>query len=201
MNELLSQLKDSFDNLSAREKRLVAAMGVIFGALVLCLPLVLMNSRNSDLQDENDALRAVLAEIAKDGPKYAMLAEERRQAKARYLNKTPALGSFLESEASKQGLDVKEFTDQPQKKEGSFVKRNVRVSLPNVALTPVMNLLSSVVTSNYPVAIEQIQIEHYRNGDQYNVKLGVLTYDRMTADKSSDKQTKAKSAESEPEEN
>ena len=180
MNDLLERLKDSFENLSEREQKLVAIMGVVLAALVLCLPLLLMQTRNDELADENDTIRELLAEIAQDGPKYAMLAEERREAKARYLNKTPPLGSFLEAEAARQELTVQEFNDQPQKTVGSFVKRNVRISLPKVALTPALNLMSSIVTSNYPVAIEQIQFEHYQKGDSFNVKLGVLTYDKQS---------------------
>ncbi|MDD9946095.1 MAG: type II secretion system protein GspM [Myxococcales bacterium] len=178
MNDLLERLKDSYDNLSERERRLVTALGMVLAALVLCLPLLLMQTRNDELADENDAIRELLDEIAEDGPKYAMMAEERRTSKARYLNRTPPLGSFLEAEAARQGLTVQEFNDQPQKTVGKYVKRNVRISLPKVALTPALNLMSSIVTSNYPVAIEQIQFEHYQKGDSYNIKLGVLTYDK-----------------------
>lgn len=181
MNELLERLRTSFDNLSEREKKLVSLMGGVLGVFVLGLPLLLMYTRNLDLQDENDALRAVLQQIELKGPQYAMLAEERRAAKARYLNQTPPLGSFLEAEATKQGITVKEFTDQPQKTVGDYLRRNVRVSFNGVELTPTVNLMSNIVGSNYPVAIEQIQIEHYQTGDKYNVKLGVLTFDKQKA--------------------
>ena len=41
-----------------------------------------------------------------------------------------------------------------------------------------MNLLSGIVASNYPVAIQQVQIEHYQPGDKYHFSLGVVTFDR-----------------------
>jgi hypothetical protein len=44
----------------------------------------------------------------------------------------------------------------------------------------VISLLSSIVESGHPVAIEQIQIDHFQPGDQYNVRLGILTYDRLS---------------------
>jgi hypothetical protein len=37
-----------------------------------------------------------------------------------------------------------------------------------------------LVESGHPVAIEQIQIDHFQPGDQYNVRLGILTYDRLS---------------------
>lgn len=178
MKAFLDRLRQSFDNLSEREQKLLLAMGVVVALLVLGAPLLLMHTRNLDLEEQNDALRATLQQIEIKGPRMAQLAEERRRAKAKYLNKTPALGSFLESEAAKQNLKVKEFTDQPQKTVNGYLRRNVRISLPGVELTPTVNLLSGIVQSNYPVAIEQIQVEHFQTGDKFNVKLGVLTYDK-----------------------
>lgn len=179
MNTWIDRLKTSFGNLSDREQKLVLAMGVVFGIFVLGAPLLLMHTRNLELEDQNGELRGTLQQIAIKGPRLAQLSQERREARARYLNKTPALGSFLESEAGKQGLSVKEFTDQPQKTVGHYVRRNVRISLPGVELTPTLNLMSNIVQSNYPVAVEQIQMEHFQSGDKFNVKLGVLTYDRV----------------------
>lgn len=181
MTAFLERTRQGFDNLSEREQKLLIAMGIVVSLMVLGAPLLLMHTRNLDLEDQNDALRATLQRIELKGPRLAQLAEERRQAKAKYLNKTPALGSFLESEASKQGLSVKEFNDQPQKTVSGYLRRNVRISLPGVELTPTVNLLSSIVQSNYPVAIEQIQIEHFQSGDKFNVKLGVLTFDKRSA--------------------
>lgn len=180
MNALVERLKQAFENLSEREQRLLLAMGAVLALIVLGAPLLLMYGRNAELAEDNDALRAVLQQIEIKGPRLAQLADERRLAEAKYLNKTPALGSFLESEATKQGLKVKEFNDQPQKTVSGYLRRNVRISLPNVELTPSINLLSSIVGSNYPVAIEQIQIEHFQSGDKFNIKLGVLTFDKRT---------------------
>jgi hypothetical protein len=76
---------------------------------------------------------------------------------------------------------LQEVTDQPEKTVGRFLRRSVTVSLPQVGLTAVINLLSSIVESGHPVAIDQIQIDHYQPGDQYGVKLGILTFDKLAA--------------------
>ena len=113
--------------------------------------------------------------------RLARIAQDRRNAEQRYLNKTPPLGSFLESEAKKQGLTLQEVTDQPEKTVGRYLRRSVTVSLPQVALTPLIQLLSSIVESGHPVAIDQIQLDHYQPGDQFNVRLGILTFDKTSA--------------------
>ena len=69
----------------------------------------------------------------------------------------------------------------------------MNVSLPGVELTPTLNLMSSIVSSSYPVAIEQLQMEHYQSGDRYNVKLGILTYDRKKQSRTSSKSTRDES--------
>ena len=104
--------------------------------------------------------------------------EAKRKVDAKYKNRTPPLGSFLEAQAKTQGLTLKEVTDQPEKTEGRYHRRSVRASLPGVELTPAVRLMSSIVDSRYPVSIDHLQIEHYQSGDKYNIKLGVLTYDK-----------------------
>ena len=54
----------------------------------------------------------------------------------------------------------------------------MRASINDVGLTGIVDLLSGIETSPYPVAVDHIQIEHYQPGDSYRVKVGVLTFDK-----------------------
>jgi hypothetical protein len=179
-SNLLDRLRASWDNLNDRERRMLSVLGGLVLALLLLLPPVLLSLGNNDLQAQNDELRSVLDQLAIQRGRLMRLAEDRKNAEQRYKNKTPPLGSFMESEAKKQGLTLQEVTDQPEKTVGRYLRRSVTVSLPQTGLTPVINLLSSIVESGHPVAIQEIQLDHYQPGDQYNVKLGILTYDKLT---------------------
>jgi hypothetical protein len=202
MQAFLDRLRENWVNLSEREQRLALAMGGMFGAMLLGLPLYLMASGNWDLEDQNATLRATLDHLEEQRVPLMQAAEERRAAAERYGHKTPPLGSFLEQEAKKQGLTLREVTDQPEKAQGRYLKRNVRAAMPGVGLTPVINLLSSIMSSPHPVAIDQIQMEHFQPGDLYNVKIGVLTYDKQAGDASGDKpKTASKSGSSAKESN
>ncbi|MCU0676639.1 MAG: hypothetical protein MUE69_28080 [Myxococcota bacterium] len=54
----------------------------------------------------------------------------------------------------------------------------MRATLPSVGLKKVIKLLTSIENSRFPVAVERIQIEHFRGGeDSYNVQIGVIAYD------------------------
>jgi type II secretory pathway component PulM len=177
----LDKLQVTWNNLTNREKRITAALGLTLAAFLLGLPLYMIASGNAELEQENTALRELLGNIAQRRDRLVQIADEKRQAERRYQQKAPPLGSFLEALARDQGLTIQEVTDQPQKKEGKFTRRNVRVKIPNVALTPLVNLMSAIETSRYPVAIEQIQLEHFQTGDTYNARIGVVTYDKEGA--------------------
>lgn len=179
MNDFLERVRQSFQNLNERERKLVLALGMVLATFLLGLPLLLMYNGNTELQEDNDELRALIERIDERAIEYAQLAQQRSADARRYQEQTPSLGSFVEAEARKQGLAVKEVNDQPEKSSGGYLRRSVNVSLPNVELTPTLNLMSSIVTSRYPVAIEQVQLEHYQAGDHFNVKLGVLTFDKQ----------------------
>ncbi|HET8937590.1 MAG TPA: type II secretion system protein GspM [Polyangiales bacterium] len=187
MNNLIERLRVSWYNLNDRERRMLSMLGGVVLVLMLLLPPVMLSLSNSDLQNENDELRTVLDQLSKQRGKLMQLAQERKNAEARYLNKTPPLGSFLEAEAKKQGLTLQEVTDQPEKTVGRYQRRSVTVSLPQTGLTPVIQLMSSIVQSGHPVAIQEIQLDHYQPGDSYNVKLGILTYDKVGAASEEDK--------------
>ncbi|MGD8859808.1 MAG: type II secretion system protein GspM [Myxococcales bacterium] len=178
MDALLDRLRQAWENLNDRERRMVAVLGVLLAAFILGFPLLWIARENGDIADENQAYREALTRLQENSVQLKQRAEIRRRSQARYKNTTPALGSFLEQEAEKHGLTIREVTDQPEKTVGRYTRRNVRASLNDVDLTGLMNLLSGIVTSRYPVGIEFLQIEHYQPGDEYRVKLGVLTFDR-----------------------
>ncbi|MDH5673463.1 MAG: type II secretion system protein M [Myxococcales bacterium] len=186
MNELLLKLREQWDGLNDRERRLLAICGVVVAVFVLGFPLMWIASQNSDIADENAELRELLTTLAEEGTDLKYRAQARKASRTRYKNKTPPLGSFLEGEAGKHSLKIQEVTDQPEKTTGNYLRRNVRASISDVDLTGAMNLVSGLVSSPYPVAIEHLQLEHFQPGDKYRLRLGVLTFDRTKA-KSKDK--------------
>ncbi|HET6333866.1 MAG TPA: type II secretion system protein GspM [Polyangiales bacterium] len=178
-NPLFERLRATWENLNDRERRMLSILGAVFGAFLLIMPPILLVMDNADLEAQNTELRNVVEELDLQRNRLARLSQERSAADQKYLNKTPPLGSFMESEAKKQGLTLQEVTDQPEKTVGRYLRRSVTVALPQVALTPLINLLSSIVESGHPVAVDQLQIDHFQAGDQYNVKLGILTFDKL----------------------
>lgn len=180
MNPLLDRLRTFWDGLHNRERRMLGALGIVLGALLLLLPLAIITAQNQDLADESEELRTVIANIEEHRAALALQEDARKTAETRYKNATPPLGSFLEAEAAKYQLSLFEVTEQPEKTEGSYHRRAIRAGINDVDLTGIVNLLHGIVTSAHPVAIDHVQIEHPQPGDKYRLKLGVLTFDRKT---------------------
>jgi hypothetical protein len=190
MNRLIDRLRGFWDDLNDRERRMVGALGALFVAFVLGFPLFWTARENSAIEEENEQLRAVLELIGERGVQLEQLAEARRTASQRYAQRTPPLGSFLEDEAKRQGLTLREVTDQPEKSVGNYHRRSVTASIQDANLTGVVNLLSAIAGSRYPVAVESIQLEHYQPGDNYRFKIGVVTFDRKSAAATTDESAK-----------
>ena len=178
MNPTLDRLRAIWDELNDREQLMVAALAAVAAFCILAFPLLWTARQNAEIEDQNAQLRAALALIGQHRAELQQAAEGRKQAALRYTHHTPPLGTFLEGEAKKHSLTIREVTDQPEKATGNYHRRSVRASINDVGLTGIMDLLSGIVSSENPVAVDQIQIEHYQAGDTYKFKLGVLTFDK-----------------------
>lgn len=178
MSSLLESLRRSWQGLNERERRLVALMGMTLVSFVIFGIFYLSQSAINDAEAENELLETQLADIGRARARLQQRAAERDAAERRYAKRAPSLGSFVEATAHENQLTLREVVDQPEEVSGRYTKRAVNVQLPNVNLRPIVDLMAAIENSPFPVAIESIQMEHFQAGDQYNVKLGVVAYDR-----------------------
>jgi type II secretory pathway component PulM len=177
----MESLRRSWQGLNERERRLVALMGATLVGFVVFGIFYLSQSAISEVEAENELLETALADIGRARARLEQRAAERDAAERRYTTRAPALGSFVEATARENQLTLREVTDQPEEVSGRYTRRAVNVQLPNVNLRPIVDLMAAIENSPYPVAIEAIEVEHFQAGDQYNVKLGVVAYDRAAA--------------------
>ncbi len=178
MNGLFDRFRSMWDGFNDRERRLFLTMGAVFCAFVLGFPLFWTARENSEIEADNAELRSVLALLSERKGELEQLAAARRSASARYNRTAGPLGTFLEDEARKQGLTIREVNDQPEKSVGNYRRRSVTASINEAGLTGIINLLSAIASSDKPVAVESIQLEHYQAGDVYRVKVGVVAFDK-----------------------
>jgi type II secretory pathway component PulM len=177
MTNPFDAISESWDKLSDREQRLLGFMGAA-AALVLVFVLVWTTSTAlSEVEDERDALRAVITDIDRAGDALTRRRNERMALNARYETKAPALAAFIESKAKEHGLEVRQVLEEPEKVVNGYRKQSVRVSFSNIGLRPLMHLLSAVESEPSAIAIDRLVVEHYAAGDSYKVDLGLSAYE------------------------
>jgi general secretion pathway protein M len=173
----IESLREYWEKLSDRERRMLSIMGGAFLALLVFAAVWTTSSAVAEVEEERDAIRGVLADIDRAADLLAKREAERRAMEARDQIKAPALAAFVESKAKEQGLEVRNSFEEPEKTLNGYHKQGVRVGLSGVSLRPVMHLLAEIEQEASPLAVERLVIEHYTPGDSYKVDLGVSAFD------------------------
>lgn len=179
LSGLLEGLQTYWDNLSDRERRLLGILGAIAAGLLVLLPVYLLSTSISDLEEDNARITSALREIGHSRGRLRAQQAERMAAQARYARRAPSLGSFLEAKAGElEGLMISDVQHEPEREQGQFRVRHSRARVQNSGLRNAVLLLESIENSRYPIAIERLHIDHHQSGDRYNFQIGVLAFDR-----------------------
>ena len=177
MSDLIDSIRQSWENLSDRERRMLSTMGGVFLALIVFGVVWTTTSALAEVEEERDAIRLVLSDIDRSAELLAKRDAERRAVEERYRNKAPALAAYLESRAKDEGVEVRQVLEEPEKVINGYRRQSVRVSFSNVSLRPILHLLTGIAEERSPLAVERLLIEHYTSGDSYKVDVGLSSYE------------------------
>ena len=180
MWEWTESLRESWEKLSDRERRLLSISGAVVVLVIAFAGVWTTTSALAEVEEERDAIRLVLADIDRSADQLAKRDAERRAVEERYRNKAPALEAYIESRAKDEGLEVRQGAEEQEKIINGYRRQSVRMSFANVALRPIMHLLTSIAEEPSPLAIERLVIEHYSAGDSYKVDVNVSSYEAPT---------------------
>lgn len=183
MFEWTETVRQSWQNLSDRERRLLSAMGGVLLSVIVFGLVWTTTSALNEVEQERDAIRLVLADIDRSSELLAKRDAERRATEQRYGNKAPALAAYIENRAKDEGINDSRTLEEDPKVANGFRRQSVRVSFSNVSLRPIMHLLTSIAEEPSPLAVERLLIEHYSTGDSYKVDVGLASYERATTPK------------------
>ncbi len=167
--------------LNAREQRVASiAVYVIAAFCVLAIPFGL-SSMVSSRTSENDELREALSAVNGARAKVKERQERKATIVARYQNKAPQLGGFLEQLAGAAKVQIAESADRPDTNHGKqYVERNTVIRLKNSGMLPIAAFLESIAKSEHPVSVTRLSIRK-RTGeaDSYGpIEIGVSAFDR-----------------------
>jgi Type II secretion system (T2SS), protein M len=181
MNEQLARLREWFERLAPRERRLMGVLGIaLVGFLLFLVPLAVSLTLSSR-RDANKNLRDSIFTIKNSRDEIQRRQEKRDAILARYANKAPALAGLLEKAAKDNGMAIQETRDKPDVPHGKkYSERGTVVRLKKSGMLQLAKTLEQIEQQRMPIAISQLNIRR-RGGekDSYDVELGVAAYDRV----------------------
>lgn len=173
-------LRERFDNLAERERRLLLVFFGILGFMLLVLVPVLVQMSVGEMAAENERLKAVIETITDE---RAVLAKRQAQAsllERRYGSTAPALAGWLAQIADDVDVDIPESQDRSTVPRGkTFKERSTHIRLTKVGMYQLSNFMERVSTSSYPVIISRLDIKK-RSGkpDEYDAEMDITAFDR-----------------------
>jgi general secretion pathway protein M len=180
MNEQLARLRDWFDKLGPRERRLMSALGVAFAGFLLLLVPIALSLTLSSRRETNKALADAISSIRNAREDIQKKQERRDAVVARYANRAPPLAALLEKAARDNRLEIPESRDLPEVPHGKkYVERGTVVRLRKSGMLQLSKMLEQIEQQRLPVSVSRLNIRR-RGGerDSYDVELGVSAYDR-----------------------
>ena len=180
MSAATSRLREWFDKLAPRERRMMGALGIALVLFVLFLIPLGVSLALGSRRDANRSLREAIHSI-----KNAREDVQKRQAKrdaiaARYANRAPALAGVMEKAARDNKLDLLETADRPEVPHGKRYNERTTVGrLRKTTMLQLAKMLEQIEQLHMPISVSRLNIRR-RGGehDSYDVELGVSAFDR-----------------------
>jgi hypothetical protein len=180
MANLSETLRDKWDGISTRERRLVLLLLVAVPTILLIFlgtriseGLTAIEGRNRDLR------RALIAVEDLRARGHAASAPSAKDPTADIPAEPMDLESYLNGAAEKLGLTIPSFNRQQPVKKNGFVASSIRIDLRGLTITQVAELLGAIEGNSKAVAITSLSLtQNFANKEQLDLKLDVAAYSR-----------------------
>jgi general secretion pathway protein M len=185
MNEQLARLREWYEKLAPRERKLMNVLGGVLAAFLLVLVPLGMSLMLSSRRQENKALTEAIYAIKNAREEVRQRQIKRDAVIARYANKAPLLGSVFEKAARDNHIDIQESRDMPEVPHGKkYNERSTVIRLRKVGMLPLAKMLEQLEQQHMPISISRFNIRR-RGGerDSYDVELGLSAFDRSETPK------------------
>lgn len=173
-------LRERFEKLEPRERRLLTILGGILGVFIVLLgPIGLWTVLNGK-RVETREIRDLIDQIYDARGSVSERKAKRDALLARYARPAPPLAGFIEEAAKENGATAAESQDRPDTPHGKrYNERTTVVKIHKIGMLALAKMLEKIEQSGHPVVVSRLNIRP-RAGepDSYEVELGVSAYDR-----------------------
>lgn len=173
-------LRERFEKLEARERRLLLILGSILGGFIVLLGPIGIYSVVSGKRAENQEVRDLIDQIYEARATISDRRAKRDALVARYARTAPALAGFIEEASKENGIAAAESQDRPPLPHGKrYTERATIVKVHKIGMLALAKTLEKIEQSGYPVAVTRLSLKP-RSGepDSYEVELGISAFDR-----------------------
>jgi hypothetical protein len=186
-------LRDRFETLAPREKRLLLLLAGVFGVLLLAAIPFGVSALLSDAEKTHSELVDAIARIESEGEVIRERQAEREALLARYETPVPALAGYLDKAAQASGVAIPESKDPSPLAHGKkFEERFTSISLRKVGLLPLVKFMERVSGGPEPIGITKLNIrKRGTETDAYDVQMTVSAYHRTAPKEKADEKAKA----------
>jgi general secretion pathway protein M len=173
-------LRERFEKLEPRERRLLTILGGILGVALFLLGPIGVWSQVSSRRAENNDIRTLVDSIYEARSSISERKAKHDALVARYAKPAPPLPGFIEEAAKAHQIGAAESQDRPEAPHGKrYTERMTVVKMHRVGMLALAKTLEKIEQSGHPVVISKLNIKP-RSGepDSYEVELGVSAFDR-----------------------
>lgn len=174
-------LRDRFDALAPREKRLLGVLAAVAGVLVLAAIPIGVMTLLGDAEATHVELLDAIERIEAEGEGVRERQAERDAILRRYETPVAALPGFLDKAAQAAGITIPESKEPSPVAHGKkFEERFTSLSLRKVGLLALVKFMEKVSGTAEPISITKLNIrKRGAEPDAYDVQMTVSAYHRI----------------------
>lgn len=174
-------LRDRFDALAPREKRLLGILGVVAALiLIAAIPIGVM-ALLGDAEATHAELLEAIERIEAEGESVRERQAERDAILRRYETPVAALPGFLDKAAQSAGITIPESKEPSPVAHGKkFEERFTSLSLRKVGLLALVKFMEKISGTAEPISITKLNIrKRGAEPDAYDVQMTVSAFHRI----------------------
>lgn len=195
---MTSLVRNFIAGMSAREKRLAAAMLVLMLGMGFTLAIYFVRSAIAEVEADREEGANILRMIAEKKEDY-LASKEKRRIDSNTGGKPMPLRTLVDKVAEQTEVTVPDVKEIPDKSHGeSWVEHAVELSIRDVGLESLTRFMEQVedYRRKFPIAITKLKIRKRRGGeDSFDVlEMMISTYEGVRTDEDEGERTGARGA-------
>ncbi len=177
------KISNRFARLNAREQRILNAVLLVVGVLVVVLLPIFLSVLVHTKRSENEALRDAANSISDSRDEIEKVKLEKAGTQARYSKPAPPLAAFLAGLASEVGVEIPESQDRQAVPHGKrYTERSTKLALHRVGMLKLAKFMERIEQTGNPITISSLNIrKRGSEPDNYDVEMMVSAWDRNAA--------------------